>query len=134
MPIINKKLTSKEISNIINSNIVQYYIVRSDIGMSVGKMCSQVAHGAQIFSMYLWKNNIDNLTNKWLNSGYAKIILKGKEKDFNKIKEELSVFVVIDAGLTDNITPGTETVLVTYPILKESSPKILKRLRLLNKE
>lgn len=122
--------------------IAQYYIVRKDIGMSVGKACAQVAHAAQMFVFrYLEMKSgnvapqsryvqlIDN-TSKWISGSFRKIVLGGTAKDFEKIKAELQVFVVRDAGLTE-IEPGTETVIVTWPILKSEQPKILSRLQVL---
>lgn len=127
--------------------IVQYYIVRTDVPMSVGKVCTQVAHGAQMFAFeYISRrmNYISNglnlvedtdlkleLTKKWKEGSFRKVVLGGKAKDFEKIKKELDVFLVRDAGLTE-VESGTETVLVLWPQLRSKCPKILKRLRVLN--
>lgn len=121
--------------------IQQYYIVKSDANMTLGKICTQVAHGAQMF--ILGYHNICNIqvpidtnrklkkdiTEQWLNGSFRKIFVKAKTKDFEKIKEALDVFVVRDAGLTE-VEPGTETLIVTWPMHKSSAPKILQRLRL----
>jgi len=123
--------------------LVQYYIIRKDINMSIGKVCAQVAHASQIFmanyqdmvedgfELYSDSSFYDeyNDTIKWLNTGFRKVMLGGKLKDFEKIKKELFVFVVRDAGLTE-VESGTETVLATYPIRKSLQPKILSRLQL----
>lgn len=122
--------------------IIQYYIVRKDIKMSRGKMCAQVAHGAQKFIMtYLERVNSNPirywddlaLITTWINEGYRKVFLGGKQKDFEKIKEELFIFSVTDAGLTE-IESGTETLLVTWPMLKSQRPKVISRLQLLTDE
>jgi PTH2 family peptidyl-tRNA hydrolase len=134
--------------------IVQYYIVRTDVPMSVGKVCAQIAHGAQMFAFtyieryeqyiaefgsnyHLTNSNLNQLhsklelTNKWKNGSFRKVVLGGKTKDFERIKKELDVFLVRDAGLTE-VESGTETVLVTWPILKSTQPKFLQRLRVLD--
>ena len=129
---------------------VQYYIIRSDVGMSAGKMAAQVGHGAGMFFIgyNAAKNRVSkvmnpggadvvkvSITEKWMARSFRKIALAGKTKDFKKIAEdpELSVFQVKDAGLTE-VDPGTETVLVTWPMLKSEVPKFLKRLRVLQNE
>lgn len=118
--------------------IVQYYIVRSDVGMSAGKIGAQIAHGAQMFVFrYLEKKEQGSLDDKqgkliedWLAGSFRKVVLSGTAGDFEKLKKELDVFLVRDAGLTE-VSSGTETVLVTYPMLKSERPKFLKRLRVL---
>ncbi len=130
--------------------IVQYYIVRTDVPMTVGKVCAQIAHGAQMFAfaynercLQQIANDLNNvpsdtdertrieLTKKWINGSFRKVVLGGKAKDFEKIKKELNVFLVRDAGLTE-VEPGMETVLVLWPILKSTQPKFLQRLRVLD--
>jgi peptidyl-tRNA hydrolase, PTH2 family len=124
--------------------IVQYYIVREDVPMSVGKVCAQIAHGAQMFLFGYFELKSKStaipwggapmlkveITDKWRAGSFRKVVLKGDTKEFEKIKEELDVFVVRDAGLTE-IDPGTETVLVTWPMLKSKQPKVLARLQVL---
>lgn len=87
--------------------IVQYYIVRKDIPMTVGKVCAQVAHGAQMFAFkYLEKKSQlaiphpkdmrdqVELTDRWVAGSFRKVVLGGRTKDFEKIKKELNVFPV----------------------------------------
>lgn len=117
--------------------ISQYYIVRTDISMSVGKICAQVAHAAQMFALEFASRNLSNslgskkdLVEQWMNGSFRKIVLGGTAKDFEKIKNILDVFVVRDAGLTE-VECGTETVMVSWPMLKSLRPKELKRLQVL---
>ena len=78
--------------------IVQYYIVRTDIPMTIGKVCAQIAHGAQMFA-YRFMNLKEQgcldskieLTDKWINGSFRKVVLGGKAKDFERIKKELEV-------------------------------------------
>jgi PTH2 family peptidyl-tRNA hydrolase len=128
--------------------IVQYYIVRTDIPMSIGKVCAQIAHGAQMFAFtYIERlaqyiaNQLTNpnleynskleLTKKWKEGSFRKVVLGGKAKDFEKLKKELDVFLVRDAGLTE-VESGTSTVIVLWPMLKSTQPKFLQRLRVLS--
>lgn len=126
--------------------IVQYYIVRKDVPMTVGKICAQVAHGAQMFAFTYLERKSQlalphpdhekivkriNLTDMWIGGSFRKVVLGGRAKDFEKIKKELDVFAIRDAGLTE-IEPGTETVLVCWPMLRSSCPKFLQRLRVLS--
>lgn len=117
--------------------IVQYYIIRSDIQMSPGKVAAQVAHGAMMFLLryqqllnYHSGDYIERLklTEEWLNGSFRKVTLKGDSKDFARLTKELEVFLVRDAGLTE-VDPNTETVLVTWPMRKSQRPKFLARLR-----
>jgi len=125
--------------------VIQYYIVRTDLNMSAGKIAAQVAHGAQMF-VFRYHANLNRyyvpleeaqileqqnkLVEQWLSTSFRKVVLGGKKKDFDKIIEQLPVFLVRDAGLTE-IEPNSETVLVTWPILKSTQPKILSRLQVL---
>lgn len=124
--------------------IVQYYIVRKDVPMTVGKICAQVAHGAQMFAFTYLERKSQlalphhqdvreriNLTDMWVGGSFRKVVLGGRKKDFEKIKKELDVFAIRDAGLTE-VEPGTETVLVCWPMLKSTCPKTLQRLRVLS--
>lgn len=123
--------------------IVQYYIVRKDVPMSIGKVCAQIAHGAQMFlsEYYNMKRNmckpfggrsliLTQITEKWMAGSFRKVVLGAKKKDWEKIKKELEVFVVRDAGLTE-VESGTETVIVTWPMKKSKQPKVLTKLQLL---
>jgi len=125
--------------------IIQYYIVRGDVPMTVGKVCAQIGHAAQMF-VFGYQKLISTLpvaprggkallrtelVERWMEGSFRKVVLRGDTKDFEKIKEELDVFVVRDAGLTE-VDPGTETILATWPMYKSRQPKLLARLRVLN--
>ena len=144
MPIENTPFNDTKQDHVNHDDpIVQYYIVRKDITMSTGKVCAQIAHAAQMFfQAYIQQKQAlcipkggkpliyTTLTEKWMAGNFCKVVLAGKKKDFEKIKKTLDVFVVRDAGFTE-IQPGTETVIVTWPMLRSKRPKILKRLQTL---
>jgi PTH2 family peptidyl-tRNA hydrolase len=147
MPIEQNPFDDKRLAEIRKDQedpIVQYYIVRSDVPMSCGKLCAQIAHAAQMFLLrfYEIKRTLPamplggrdffrvQITEQWINGSFRKVVLRGNVKDFQKIQEELDVFVVRDAGLTE-VEPGTETVMVVWPMRKSEQPKLLARLRVL---
>lgn len=129
---------------------VMYFIIRKSLKMSPGKVAIQVAHGAQMIvfkyidlikfdviriynpSSTLIKNTviekIDSIYD-WKCESFRKILKKANDSKFEKIKEELDVFLVKDAGLTE-VEPGSETVLVTWPMKKSNTPKIIEKLQL----
>ncbi len=135
--------------------LVMYTIVRESLGMSPGKLLVQGQHGIQILldkyeelddmanrspnsaihlteeeiniiiRMELWKDS------KKYNSGIRKVSLAASDKEFEKVKIEFgnNLALVVDAGLTE-ISPGSETVIVLYPLLRGEN-KIIKRLQVL---
>ena len=146
MPVISNPFDDARLAKVRAEQgdpIVQYYIVRKDIPMTIGKVCAQVAHGAQIFAFYYASlkegdHPIDtrlapvDIIEEWFNGSFRKVVLGGDAKDFEKVKKEIDVFVVRDAGLTE-VEAGTETLLVTWPMLKSKQPKFLTKLQTLKR-
>jgi peptidyl-tRNA hydrolase len=124
--------------------IVIYLIVRKSLGMDVGKIAVQVGHGVGMlmgryaeFEVVAHQTKLTDeeypkwsITSEWLKTSYTKIAVVANDKDWEKIKEQLPVFLVKDAGLTE-VAPGSETVLVTWPMKKSEAPKIIRRLQAL---
>jgi len=127
--------------------IVQYYIVLKN-EMTVGKIGPQVAHAADMFRSG-WEAHKEKMnrvvklqwggkdltkyktTEQWYESSYRKVFKVGTPKDFEKIKDsDTWVFLVRDAGLTE-VKAGTETVLVTWPMKRSETPKLIHKLRLM---
>jgi peptidyl-tRNA hydrolase len=67
---------------------------------------------------------------RWEQSSFRKIVLRADDKEWNKLKEQLECFLVIDAGLTQ-IVAGSETCIGLWPMKKSEAPKIIKRLQVL---
>ena len=88
----------------------QVMVVRSDLGMSAGKIAAQVAHA----SIESWKNASDKMRNAWKNEGSKKVILKvGGEMELRNLYEtakklKISAALIRDAGATE-IPAGTMT-------------------------
>ncbi len=121
--------------------LVQYLVIRKSLEMSPGKIAAQCAHvGAMFVLRYeeirrelgvcaggLRKIQCD-LAQKWLETSFRKRVKKASDSQFERIKQEMHVFVVRDAGLTE-VDSGSETVLCTWPMLDSQTPKIISRLR-----
>jgi len=110
----------------------QAIILRSDIGMSVGKLCVQACH-ASIGSC----ENVDfNVLKSWKTEGQKKIVLEVQSRDeivklYKKAKDmKIPCFLVKDAGLTE-LKPGTITALGIGPDNEEKINKITGSLKLL---
>lgn len=122
--------------------IVMYLIVRESLGMSIGKTAAQCAHASQMLQLKFNKLEYQLDTGKeflasiyifrnWLASSFRKVVLRAKDKEWDKIKEAYpNHIVVVDAGLTE-IAAGSETVIGLWPMYKSESPKIIKKLQVL---
>lgn len=94
-----------------NAKYKQVYIMRKDLGMRQGKMCSQAAH-AMSYSVKSFKDK--NLWEEWEKEGQTKITLRVDSlEEYIKIKkecEELKIpfFEVKDMGFTE--FKGKETI------------------------
>lgn len=105
--------------NIMNndSEIVQYIIVRNDLGMSPGKVAAQVGHGVELAiekgSRYYpqWTPN---------SKPCAKIVLQANKEQMDSTISsfhEHCLAKVIDEGRTE-VPPGSLTVLALVPMPK----------------
>jgi PTH2 family peptidyl-tRNA hydrolase len=94
----------------------QCLIIRTDIKMSQGKRCAQLAHAA--ISAYDACGTI--LRKKWLSEGQKKVVLKANDlRTLYELKSlaqtaGISASLIQDAGLTE-IPPGTITALGLGP-------------------
>ena len=94
-------------------------VVRTDLGISKGKMAAQVAHAAVNCSLKAKKSDSSNF-NKWFNDGQKKVVVKCQnESTIRELQQHarevgLTSSLVIDAGLTE-VPPGTVTCLGVGP-------------------
>jgi PTH2 family peptidyl-tRNA hydrolase len=126
--------------------IILYVIVRKSLNMGVGKIAAQVHHAAKIFllrhnairndfsalppaEMEIYEPLL-NITEKWIDTSFRTVLLVANDKDWEKLKDQLRVFIVRDAGLTE-VEAGSETVMSTWPMKKSERPKLLRRLQVL---
>lgn len=116
-------------------DVRMYLVVRSDLGMSPGKIAAQCSHAAvMLFSQI--EHSEPELLEHWLAGGQAKIVLKCKnEQELRNLQEaaflaDIPTALVEDAGHTE-VAPGSATVVGIGPVGRTASGPITGRLRLL---
>lgn len=134
--------------------LTMYVVVRESLNMSLGKTAAQVGHATQRLQQRYQELNekaesyIDpicgvgfekipkdilnqlRIYDDWVKAAVRKVVLKADEKEWVNIKELPNHILIVDAGYTE-LSPGTETVIGFWPMLKSQRPKILKRLQAL---
>lgn len=121
--------------NVRDFKYKQVIAVRTDLGMSKGKMAIQVAHGAvsaaertRVSKQDIWK--------AWLREGQKKVAVKvqSEEEIINIMRQSvtagLTYSVIRDAGMTE-LPPGTVTVIGIGPAKAEEINKVTGDLKLL---
>lgn len=114
----------------------QVYIMRKDLGMRQGKMCSQAAH-AMSYACENYPENMKHIWEEWKKEGQPKITVRVDSlEEFNKIKKELELsnipfFEVTDLGYTEFKGKPTVTCGVAGPWNVEDIDKITQKLKLL---
>ena len=94
-------------------------VVRTDLGISKGKMAAQVAHAAVDCSLKSKKSDSSNFK-KWFDEGQKKVVVKGQnESTLRNLQQHarevgLVSSLVTDAGLTE-VPAGTVTCLGIGP-------------------
>jgi len=110
----------------------QCIVVRSDIRMSCGKTCAQVAHAA----IAAYERADATARRKWFQEGQKKVVLKVPDErglfELKSLAEHAGIAtgLVQDAGLTE-IPPGTVTALGLGPAKSEELDRITGSLSLL---
>tara|TARA_B100001029_G_scaffold113725_1_gene93998 strand:+ start:2729 stop:3082 length:354 start_codon:yes stop_codon:yes gene_type:complete len=94
-------------------------VVRTDLGISKGKMAAQASHAAVNCALKSKKSDSSNFT-KWFKDGQKKVVVKvSGESDLRKLQQHardigLISSLITDAGLTE-VPPGTVTCLGVGP-------------------
>lgn len=111
----------------MQEEIIEYFVVNSELNMSAGKVAAQVGHVATIIAV---ENSIKrwDLFWQWYESDQKKIILRGKQKDLEKLIDA-GFYYIRDNGLTE-IPKESLTVVGLPPMLKSDAQKYVKRLQL----
>ena len=115
----------------------QVIVIRTDLGMSRGKMVVQGAHAAVSAVMEarlreVWKRWLDD----WMMEGQKKVAVKvSSEEELLAVYREareagLPSSLIRDAGLTE-LPPGTATAVAVGPAPEELVDPITGRLKLL---
>jgi PTH2 family peptidyl-tRNA hydrolase len=132
-----------------NDPLVMYLIVRESLNMGAGKVGAQCGHAVQLIMLEWMKlhklalaesglNEKEKIQytkfNDWVdrktNGSFRKVVLRAKDKEWEKIKNELDHVLVTDAGLTE-VAAGSETVMALWPMKKSERPPMIKRLQIL---
>ena len=75
-------------------------------------------------------NKFNDWVDRKTNGSFRKVVLRAKDKEWEKIKNELDHVIVVDAGLTE-VAAGSETVIALWPMRKSERPPLIKRLQVL---
>ena len=109
----------------MEDELVEYFVVNSELNMSTGKVCAQVGHIATIIAVEYCDQDIFW---KWYQKDQKKIILCGKQKDLEKLIDA-GFYYIRDNGLTE-VPKNSLTVVGLPPMLKSEAQKFVKRLQL----
>jgi peptidyl-tRNA hydrolase, PTH2 family len=110
----------------------QVIIIRNDLKLPKGKMCSQAAHAAVDAAFKADKEDVKH----WRNSGSRKIVLKVKDKGelykYAQTSKDLGLptSIITDAGRTV-IAPGTVTCCGIGPVTEDKVDNIVKDLQMM---
>lgn len=122
--------------------IVQYLIVRKSLGMGVGKIAAQTNHATKMlmlrYTYFCLRNGYLDVEEMqkylaivdWIKESFRTVVLGANDKQWEKVKEDVDVFLVKDAGLTE-VPAKSETAMSTWPMRKSTRPKILAKLQAL---
>lgn len=113
----------------------QVIVVRSDLKMSPGKTCAQVAHASHSAAEAAKKTD-KKWYDAWWSEGQKKVVVKAAVEDeilqlFRDARaNSLPCYIINDAGLTE-LAPGTTTTLGIGPALNTLIDKVTGQLKLL---
>jgi len=111
----------------MEDELVEYFVVNSELNMSTGKVAAQVGHCATIIAVEKSNKRWD-LFWQWYESDQKKIILRGKQKDLEKLIDA-GFYYVRDIGCNE-VKKGSLTCVGLPPMSKSESRKYVKRLQL----
>lgn len=131
------------------NEVIQYIIVRTDLGMSRGKIAAQVAHAAvECYRKLIDRAMIEEkkyqdssqhifprIHNKWVTSGTKKVVLDGGslsqfEALTSSLDDDIISHIVVDQGRTE-IEPDTITCVGVGPDFDKKITPMFKHLELL---
>ncbi len=113
----------------------QVIAVRTDLGMSKGKIAVQVAHGA-VSAAENTRVSHQEVFRSWFREGQKKVVVRVASEDDLLELRRLAVLhglpyaLIRDAGMTE-LPPGTMTVIGIGPAKSEDVDKVTGDLKLL---
>lgn len=119
----------------MQQSLKQVIVVRTDLDLPKGKLCSQVAHAALLAALKV-KEASPKKMGEWLSQGGRKIVLKvGSEGKLDAVYQNarergLPAYRVKDKGLTV-VKPGTVTCVGIGPASSDKIDAVTGDLKLL---
>ncbi len=113
----------------------QVIVVRTDLGMSRGKIAAQAAHASLTAALEAMRSK-RQWFDRWLEEGQKKVVLQvGSEEELLSVYRRaaeagLPAALVADRGLTE-LKPGTKTAVAVGPAPASEIDKITGSLKLL---
>lgn len=110
----------------------QAIVLRTDLGMSTGKLISQACHA----SLKAYKKSSSEDQSEWESGGQKKVVLDVDNEDLQERfrraqRKDVPTAMVKDAGLTE-VEPGTQTALGVGPAEESKIDSITGDLKLLD--
>jgi len=121
--------------------VKQVIVMRTDLGMNVGKLAAQSGHASMLFLRDFLTQDTRDLTEEegaWIDTDYTKIVLEAKTLDqLMKVAQkateaDLNVYTVYDNGTTVFNGVKTLTCISIGPHEESRLKPVTKRLQLLN--
>lgn len=110
--------------------LIQYYVVNGELGMSAGKIAAQVAHAAIDAALHeAFAPGNSGRFSAWYHGERKKIILRGRQTDLEKLAAA-GFHAVRDLGYTE-VAPDSLTCVVLPVMTRREAKKYIGRLRLL---
>lgn len=114
-----------------NDELIAYFIINKDLGMSAGKLATQVAHVATLIACIqpnLGDRNKVAAFSNWYGKDQKKVILEAHEKDLLKLVDK-GFYYIRDNGLTE-IPANSLTCVGLVVMTREEAAPFIKRLQL----
>ncbi|MCI3922591.1 peptidyl-tRNA hydrolase [Paenibacillus sp. TRM 82003] len=116
--------------------MIQYYVVNKELGMSDGKIAAQVAHAATYIAVDILANGADKPPEQlqwfaawYTEQGMKKIVLKGTQRELEALIEK-GFYPIRDNGHTE-VPHGSLTVVGLPPMPRSVAREHTKHLSLL---
>ena len=108
--------------------LVQYYVVNKDLGMTAGKIGVQTAHASRLSAL---RDGQTSMYQEWLSIVMKTIVLEAKESRLRRLIAEVEGAIEVhDIGLTE--VPENSLTVVVLPVMtREESKKYLKGIQAL---
>lgn len=117
------------------NEIIQYFVVNSDLNMEAGKVAAQVAHAATISTINMVSANTCQFPDyfdyfvEWYQTGMSKVVLKGTESELTKLKEN-GFYTIRDQSFQHDLD-GVLTVVSLPPMPRMVGQRFIREFALL---